>query len=109
MEIDLEMKKMGKDEENDENEEEKKRLSGLMYKEKVTGLVKLAEKTGCAQILAEIMQIDLMNLSVPRQLRNMNFKDVKPEKVYDVDQVALICKTEKLPFLHQIVTSESKE
>jgi len=48
MEIDLEMKKKGKDEENDENEEEKKRLSGLMYKEKVTGLVKLAEKTGCA-------------------------------------------------------------
>jgi hypothetical protein len=55
------------------------------------------------------MQIDLMNLSVPRQLRNMNFKDVKPEKVYDVDQVALICTTEKLPFLRQIVTSESKE
>ena len=38
----------------------------------------------------------------------MNFKDVKPEKIYDVDQVALLCKTEKLPFLHQIITSESK-
>ena len=103
------MKRMNKDEENEQNEEERKSLSAQMYKEKGAGLVLLAEKTGCAQILAEMMQIDLMNLSVPRQLRNMNFKDVKPEKVYDVDQVALICKTEKLPFLHQIVTSETKE
>jgi len=49
------MKRMNKDEENEENEEERKSLSAQMYKEKGAGLVQLAEKTGCAQILAEMM------------------------------------------------------
>ena len=48
MEVDLQMKKMGKDEENEENEEERKSLNAKLYKEKVAGLVKLAENTGCA-------------------------------------------------------------
>lgn len=102
------MKATNAEEDEKENDEERQALTATLYKEKVAGLVKLAEKAGCAEMLAEIMQIDLYNLSVPRQLRNMNFKDVKPEKLYDVDQVALICKTEQLPFLRQIVTSESK-
>ena len=50
----------------DENDEERAALNAKLYGEKVAGLVQLAEKTGCARILAEIMQLDLQNLSVPR-------------------------------------------
>lgn len=57
------MKAQGEEEENDE---ERQALNAKLYKERVGGLVQLAEKAGCAKILAEIMQIDLQNLSVPR-------------------------------------------
>ena len=48
-----------KDEDENENDAERQALSAKLYKEKVAGLVQLAEKAGCAKILSEIMQIDL--------------------------------------------------
>jgi hypothetical protein len=49
------MKATNAEEDEKENDEERQALTATLYKEKVAGLVKLAEKAGCAEMLAEIM------------------------------------------------------
>jgi hypothetical protein len=49
------MKAKNGDDAEQENDEERQALSATLYKEKVAGLVQLAEKAGCAEMLAEIM------------------------------------------------------
>ena len=69
-------------------------------------LFHIAVKTSHPKILSDIISDDLKSISVPRQLRNINLKDLK-QKDYDADDLSLLARNEKLQMINDIVVHKT--